>query len=125
MAMKPKDRIELYNAKLRVAKVLQDHGEAVDGRGPVQYLISACTRKFGGPRVNESSREYFDRIAESAPKPRARYVGQKVEAFVVDLMKRPEWKPEPHLRAADIDALPPIIGVHGIGNGVNWSHVDL
>lgn len=126
MTMDPKDRMKLQEAKLRVAKMLQDQGEAVNGYESVQFLITACTRRFGGRHVNESSREYFDRIADAAPRPKVKYVGEKVEPHIVDLMHRPAYKPEPHLRAADIDALPNQIGTTGsrIGNGIIWSHVD-
>jgi hypothetical protein len=120
MTMKPEDRIKLQDAKLRVAKVLQDHGEAVNGYESVQFLITACTRRFGKRNMSEPSREYFDRIADGAPAPRQKYVGEKVGPYIVDLMKRPEWKPEPHLRADDIDALPHQVTVGGIGNGANW-----
>ncbi len=32
----------------------------------------------------------------------------------------PAWRPVPHLRAAEIDALPSQVSMGGIGNGANW-----
>lgn len=119
-------RLMLGESKLRAASALQAAGESVNGYEPVQFLLTACTRRFGPRYVGESSTEYFNRCGDLSPKPRTKYRGEIVRPFIVDLMKRPEWHPHPHLRAAEIDALPRQIGTtgSGIGNRTNWNHLD-
>lgn len=120
------DRQATQRAKLRVATCLQAIGENVNEYDTIRHLMIVCERRYGPRRKGESSVDYFDRCAGVSPRPRQKYVGKIVEPYIVDVMKRPEWKPEQHLRAADIDALPRQIGTtgSGIGNGVIWSHVD-
>jgi len=120
----PGDRAVLEETKVRVAEALTAAGEPFHGREAIQFLVAACERHFGPRRIRESKVEYFARCLEMAPKPAQKYQGEIVKPHVVNLIEQPEWIPPRHPREAEIDALPPIIDVHGIGNGVVWSHVD-
>lgn len=105
------------DARLRVAIVLTTAGEPMEGNESLRTLMGACKRLFFPWLPGEDPVDYLDRVCESAARAKGEYCGQKVEPYIVNLMTRPEYRPERHLRAADIDSLPDQVSMPGVGNG--------
>ncbi|WP_103035293.1 hypothetical protein [Castellaniella caeni] len=129
MAMHPENRIKLQRAKAKIARTLQDCGESVNEYDTAARLALVCARHFDAQRKSETAADYFERVADDIPRNVAphrapTYRGIPAAQREHAPLHRKAWTPPAHMRADDIDALPHLIGVSGVGNGINWSHVD-
>lgn len=106
------------NAKRAAVEALERAGGAVRWNDTPEAVRAACEPVFGPKRQWETTHAYFLRVI-AAGRELAESNGAATSREA-NLMIRPEWHPEPHLRADDIDALPHQVTVHGIGNGANW-----
>lgn len=92
------------DAKRAAVEALERAGGSVRWNDTPEAVRAACEPVFGPKREFETTHAYFLRVAQ-AGRDLAKASGAATSREA-NLMIRPEWHPEPHLRADDIDALP-------------------
>lgn len=99
-------REALAEAKLVLARALNDIGVDVNEHARTDLLRSLATEHITPPRQAEDPVDYFLRAANTRPrsKPDDGYTGEIVQRYMPDLLHRPAWHwPEhPNPRAQNL-----------------------
>ncbi|WP_298016714.1 hypothetical protein [uncultured Castellaniella sp.] len=113
MPYTPAQRQALNEAKSRIAVALTAAGVPSMFCDTMADLRTRARRVFGPPLNGETNTEYFNRVADLKPRAKAATTGQVVVPRVNQPLRIRPWRPTPHLRAAEIDALPTPVSMSG------------
>lgn len=97
------------DARKAAVDALKKSGRAIKVSDSTVAIQSACETVFGPKQSWETTPDYFRRVVKME-RDTERMAGV-VQPHTVDLMRQPEWKPKPHLRATEIDALPSVVAM--------------
>lgn len=120
-----KDGASLKNAREMAVKRLRELGVGIDGRIPTKALLeqikltSGIYKRFDAEDPLDVI-ERFNDLERVANAQSARSIYRNRVASVAKPRsdsKFREWKPLPHPRQADIDAIPHQISIGSVGNG--------